>query len=282
MEKEISMQQEINKRSKGLNSFQLKVIALVLMVLDHIYYFFGFTEQVPVLFSQLGRISGYIFLFIVLEGFQHTRSRKKYIGRMYGLSVLMGCINYSIVSFGFARPDGFYPINNIFATFTLVLVVISGIEGLKQKQWLKGLGCLAVAIVPNGLAYLVPMHMMPVLGLVMTTVLPLPMFVEGGIFYVIAGILLYVLRKCKAVQMTVFGVFTLTWTIGMPYLMGMELSVSSLIHMYYEWMGIFAIPFMCLYNGEKGRSMKGFFYSFYPLHVYGFYILSVLFYHMIK
>ena len=33
---------------------------------------------------------------------------------------------------------------------------------------------------------------------------------------------------------------------------------------YYEWMGAFALIFMFLYNGEKGKSMKSLFYIFYP------------------
>lgn len=280
---EVKQQEGVNRSvvpiwKNGLTGFQIKVIALVLMVFDHIHYFFEYTGQVPTLFSQLGRISGYLFLYMVLEGFSHTRSRKKYIRRMYGMSVLMGTINYCIATFGLSRTDGFYPINNIFATFTLILILIEGIECLKQKKRVQGIAFLAVGILPNCLAYLLPMSMMPVLGLVMTTVLPLPMFVEGGIFYVIAGLILYGFKKRKVLQISVFGIFTLLWTIGMPLLMGIDLTVANLFTTYYEWIGIFAIPFMCLYNGQRGRSMKGFFYAFYPVHVYVFYILSFIFF----
>ena len=40
---------------KGLDGTQLKTIALVLMVLDHIHYFFEFTGCIPTVFSMLGR-----------------------------------------------------------------------------------------------------------------------------------------------------------------------------------------------------------------------------------
>ncbi|MGL4800258.1 MAG: TraX family protein [Cellulosilyticaceae bacterium] len=261
---------------RGLSHFDLKVIALILMVCDHLYYFFEFTGKVPVFFSQIGRISGYLFLFVVLEGFKHTSNRKKYILRLYGLSVLMGCIKYGIIILGFARPDGFYPMNNIFATFTLLALSWQGIDYVKEKKWTKGTGMLGLVIVPNLLAFLVPMDMMPVLGLVMTTVLPLPMFVEGGVFWLLSGVILYVFKERKALQMWLFGLYTLAWTIGMPMAMGIELTFTNLFTMYYEWMGIFAIPFMLLYNGERGRSMKAFFYVFYPAHVYVFYIISYL------
>ena len=42
---------------KGLDGTQLKTIALVLMVLDHIHYFFEFTGCIPTVFSMLGRLS---------------------------------------------------------------------------------------------------------------------------------------------------------------------------------------------------------------------------------
>ncbi|MEG1135019.1 MAG: TraX family protein [Cellulosilyticaceae bacterium] len=263
-----------NVVKKGFTNFDLKVIALILMIGDHLYYFFGYTEKIPVLFSQVGRLSGYIFLFVVLEGFKHTSNRKKYVLRLYGLSVLMGCMNYGIMTMGLIRKDGFYPMNNIFATFTLLTIIWQGIDYLKERKKLKGIGFLSLAIVPNLLAFLLPMHMMPILGGVMTTVLPLPMFVEGGVFWLLSGVILYVFKEHKKLQMTLFGVYTLLWTIGLPLFMGMELSISNLFSTYYEWMGIFAIPILILYNGERGKSMKRFFYIFYPAHVYIFYFIS--------
>lgn len=46
---------------KGLDGTQLKTIALVLMVLDHIHYFFEFTGCIPTVFSMLGRLSAPLF-----------------------------------------------------------------------------------------------------------------------------------------------------------------------------------------------------------------------------
>ena len=52
---------------KGLDGTQLKTIALVLMVLDHIHYFFEFTGCIPTVFSMLGRLSAPLFLFCTVE-----------------------------------------------------------------------------------------------------------------------------------------------------------------------------------------------------------------------
>ena len=43
------------KHFRGLSGFDLKCLAMVLMVLDHLHYFFEFTGRIPLLFSQLGR-----------------------------------------------------------------------------------------------------------------------------------------------------------------------------------------------------------------------------------
>ena len=67
----------------GLSGFDLKCLAMILMVLDHIHYFFDFTGRIPLLFSQLGRLSGWLFLFCTAEGFAHTSNRRRYVLRCY-------------------------------------------------------------------------------------------------------------------------------------------------------------------------------------------------------
>jgi len=42
----------------------------------------------------------------------------------------------------------------------------------------------------------------------------------------------------------------------------------------YQWMMIAALPFIILYNGERGpHSLKYLFYAFYPLHIWALYII---------
>lgn len=64
---------------------------------------------------------------------------------------------------------------------------------------------------------------------------------------------LYLLRYVKGLQL-LGGALAFTWEFPAPV----------------------SFAFVALYNGEKGRSMKHFFYGFYPVHLLVLYLVSVL------
>lgn len=43
-----------------------------------------------------------------------------------------------------------------------------------------------------------------------------------------------------------------------------------------QWMMIFALPFIFMYNGKRGKNIKYFFYLFYPLHIWLLYIIGYI------
>ncbi|MGL4914437.1 MAG: TraX family protein, partial [Romboutsia sp.] len=55
---------------KKLNAFQIKVFALILMLMDHLY--FAFPQVFPLWFHPLSRVVSPIFAFLLVEGFFHT------------------------------------------------------------------------------------------------------------------------------------------------------------------------------------------------------------------
>lgn len=122
----------------GFTSYSLKVLALLLMTLDHIYYYLGGgILPVPHFFTLLGRISAPLFLFAMAEGFSHTHDRKAYLKRMYIASVLMSVGNDLINSY-LPHPNGAMVINGMFATLFLVGLYIWAvellIESVKEKN----------------------------------------------------------------------------------------------------------------------------------------------------
>jgi len=75
-----------------LNSFQLKCIAIITMVIDHMGAVL-FPEYL--LFRYVGRISFPIFCFLLVEGFFYTRNVKKYMLRL-GMFALLSEIPYDL------------------------------------------------------------------------------------------------------------------------------------------------------------------------------------------
>ena len=269
----------------SLSGFQLKYIALIAMVFDHIHYFFDYTGKIPIWFAMIGRLAAPLFLFSVIEGFIHTRNRKKYFLKIYVLAILMGLIQFGFYNFlhPLVRPDGFFPRNMMLSSFAILLVALQGIAWIQEKKYLKGIPTLLFPI-------LLPWLMMPFylssqdkpifmffLNLLNFTVLPVHTLIsDGGTWLLLTGIAMYLCHKNLKKEVLAFVSVSLVWV-----LMAIVLSRPSfhdLMFKYFEWMEIFAAPLMLCYNGQRGKASKYLFYVFYPTHIYLLYALSVIFY----
>ena len=250
---------------KGLSGTALKTIALVLMLMDHIHYFFEFTGCIPEWFSMLARLSAPLFLFCTVEGFAHTHDRKRYFFRIWCIGAGMAAVQFFMIyAKAFRRGDGFYPQNAIFQDFVLLCVIWQGIDWVRAKKYGKGIAAIA-AVVGWPFLFAAVLGMFPqlmqrpiisaVLAFVITS--PVPMWTsitDGGWGYLVSGVLLYLLRNHRKAQM-----FTT----------------------YYEWFGVAAAVLMLAYNGTRGSGHKQLFYWFYPAHVYLLYGVSCLVYRLI-
>lgn len=269
-------------KERGLTSSGLKWIALVLMILDHIHYFFDFTGCIPVWFSMLGRLSAPLFLFCLVEGFTHTRNRKIYFIKVYVISILMNGFLFLMMSGALPiRPDGFYPLNGMMTSFTLLMVVFQGIDWLREKRWGRGLAAvvlpLAWPILAGVLMGAVPALQMP-LAVLGYTILPMwnsnP---DANISVILWGILLYVFRENRKIQAGAFAGFTLLYSFVLPVMVfsrSPEFHLGMMFTAVYEWYGALAAALMLCYNGKRGKGPKTFFYLFYPAHIYILYALS--------
>lgn len=267
---------------KGLNGTTLKILALLLMTIDHIAYFVlpytGLPFQVGVGLHWIGRIAAPIFIFMVAEGFYHTRNRKKYIVRLYGWSVLMGLGN-ELLNTVLPHPEGAIIFNNIFATMCVITVYLMMIEwirkGIREKQvkWVVlGIVGMCVPIILTAVTFGVMEMGYTVLLRWMMFFVPTPMFVEGGIIWVILGIGLYLCRRSKKR----LGIFYCLFCAMYFYMMaGAGITYENLFLLNYQWMMVFALPLILLYNGQKGKSMKYLFYVYYPVHCYVLYAVGV-------
>lgn len=259
--------------NKGMTGFQLKVLGVVTMVLDHLGEFFLFLG-VPMWFHWIGRIAAPIFLFESSEGFIHTSNRKRYLFRLLAGYWLMGIINMILNQY--FTIDGAIVINNVFGTLFLGTVYMQACEYFKQKKFVKG---MIWFLVPTLLSVFVMILLSSgsllasKFGLlffqIFTLLVPTLMMTEGGILFVLLAVLFYLFHGRKALQiaaLVIAAAITLILGGGIQYAFTFN----------FQWMMFLAAIPIILYNGEKGRSMRNFFYIFYPAHIAIFAVISFL------
>lgn len=143
-----------------LSGSWLKIIAVTTMLIDHLALFYlgrmaPFQEALftvggrPVtwylLMRTVGRISFPIFAFLIVEGFLHTRSRKRY-GINLLLFAFLSEIPWNLVHTG----TWHYPAQNVFFTLFLGYLGLCAIEYFKDdRKRMAGslLGLLVLSVV---------------------------------------------------------------------------------------------------------------------------------------
>ena len=90
----------IPQKYKVLSGSVLKTIALVSMIIDHVAFVFSYKFTKPLftvgiksysaytIMRWIGRIAFPIYCFLLVEGFLHTRDRKKYALRLFAFAVI--------------------------------------------------------------------------------------------------------------------------------------------------------------------------------------------------
>ncbi|GCF92677.1 membrane protein [Enterococcus florum] len=262
---------------KGLNGFQLKIIGVITMVIDHLGQFFTFLGA-PLWFHWIGRIAAPIFLFESSEGFVHTRSRKKYMFRLLVGFWIMGGIDWILKTY--FSVDNELVINNIFGTIFLGTVFMQAVEHLRNgvsekssRTFLKGILWFVVPLLLSALPlfFLAQGELSTVsMGIfrTFTFLIPTLLLTEGGFLFVLLAVLFYLFHGKKALQAASLVVIAL-----------IVLFAGGLQHPFtenFQWMMLLSAVPIILYNGEKGRSMRNFFYYFYPAHIALFAIVSFL------
>ena len=281
---------------KGLSGTALKTIALVLMLMDHIHYFFEFTGCIPEWFSMLARLSAPLFLFCTVEGFAHTHDRKRYFFRIWCIGAGMAAVQFFMIyAKAFRRGDGFYPQNAIFQDFVLLCVIWQGIDWVRAKKYGKGIAAIA-AVVGWPYLFAAVLGMFPqlmqrpivsaVLAFVITSPLPLwTSITDGSWSFLLGGALLYALRGRRKVQLTVWALVIFLCDFVLIFGMACRQEGFVWTQMFtnnYEWFGVAAVLLMLLYNGQRGSGHKQLFYWFYPAHVYLLYGASCLVYNVLR
>lgn len=239
---------------KCLNGAHLKLIAMVCMLLDHIWATFSGGQM---WMTAVGRIAFPIFAFQVAEGYAHTKNFKKYLLRMFLFAVI------SEIPFNFML--GGWWINpfhqNVMFTFCIALLMMRLIDRAAGKHWaLRLLVTVAVLV----LGYL--------LGVIT--------FVDYGGYGVLMVLVFWLFRNVK-----------FHWLIQLAAMICINcILMKGLQHEFFlfghrflfpnQGFALLAMIPIGLYGGKRGVGQKWFqyaVYAFYPVHMLVLYLIAVLF-----
>lgn len=251
---------------------QLKRVALITMIIDHIG---SFLPGMPVWFRCIGRISAPLFIFCCVQSFHNTSSKQKFLLRLYISSMIMTVGNFIINSLAAnSYQDVLH--NNFFLTlFIGALIVymydkwkIRGIIIFVFYQFLLYLFAGYGSIWFKGIMYFVADYFAPQIG-------GLIFAAEGGITYILLFVLMYYVKdriRLLSGLMVCCSLFLYVFSkrVNSPFLSDL-LALSPIQHLL-----IFSLPFFFLYNGKKGRGSKYFYYIFYPIHIWLLFIVGRL------
>lgn len=228
-----------SKSRWGLSNNQLKMVAMVTMLLDHVGK--AILPKWTIL-QILGRLSFPIFAYMIAEGCVHTKHKLRYFLHLAILA--LGC---QLVYF-FVMGSLYL---SVLVTFSVSMLVIFSIDAFrKRKRPLRFLLMLVVAAGAVFLAEIAPR-----------------MFAGSGLVldYGLYGVLFPVVIYCMPGKYTKL--------MGAAVLLVCKGFLSGGIH----WFGLLTLPLLFLYNGKRGKyKMKYVFYVFYPVHLGLIYLVQVL------
>lgn len=237
------------KKLKCINALELKLLAMALMLCDHMW-----ATVLPDIgwISNLGRLAFPIFAFQIVEGFYQTHDRKKYIRRML-VFALISEIPFDLMTSGV----WFYPFHqNVMVTFLIGLLMLSWMERVRGTLW----------------KYLLVSAICAALSIVLGSIVMADYFQFG----LLTVLLFYWTRNWK------YG-----WVIqlaGMIWIHGIYMgSLELTMHLFgqtfdipQQGLAVLSLIPIWMYNGKQGYHSKPVqyaCYAFYPVHMLILYFL---------
>jgi len=230
-----------------LDAYQLKLIAIIAMILNHIVIAWWAITPTALAFPMyaVGGLTFPIMAFFVVEGYKHTSSLKKYVSRI--LIVGLIALPFHFLTLGLALA----PALNIMFTIALSLSVLALYDRIKSRPlfWV----IYILLIIPASLIF------------------------EWSFPGVTMVLLFYIIKNETARRIIPpISAVVLSALISLIYLIpGIEIPEEGLMGdpMFVNVsstfvIGILLAPVLLMrFNGERGKNMKWLFYIFYPAHL---------------
>jgi hypothetical protein len=218
-----------------MNTFQIKIFAMIFMVVDHV----GAVLFPQIFFLRLiGRLSFPLFAWLAANGSVHTTNIKRYLVRLFGFAVI------SQVPFYFFHRliDPTTWATNIF--FTL------------------GIGVGVIAVLKTNRRATV--QILAICGGALLAQLLHTDYGAFGVLFIIVCYLYY--RSMPKMAVTLVALICCSYIIPSVLQIVQTHAVENPLKLF-EPIGLASFAFVAYYNGQQGKKMKYSFYMFYPLHL---------------
>lgn len=229
-------------KKPSLSGSTLKIIALIIMLIDHIGavivvrtmstpgFDHDFWNSLYWPLRYIGRLAFPIFCFLLVEGFCHTSNVKKYFSGMVLFAII------SEIPFDLALTGNLvdFRFQNVFWELAVGILAMIALRYIEKNEF----------------TYVLQI----VLRLAVIAVFALgaeALQFDYGMYGIISIVALYVFQYNKLPQLLV-GAVSFCW----------------------EQVAPLAFLLIALYNGKRGRKIKYAFYIFYPAHLLLLYIIA--------
>ncbi len=225
-------------KTKGINASELKYIAILAMLIDHIAWLFIPTaEAAGQAMHFVGRITAPVMCFFISEGYHYTKNLRRYFTRMCIFAVI------SHFAYAYCFNGGFLEsgTESVIATLTLSLLTVHVVNSEK---------------------------------IIMALKLPIILFIayfaeqcDWGATLIIFTLTFELARGNRKNQLIAYSASAFIYV--MPVI-GLLINGYDIFWENIYKFGVFLpVPLLMLYNGEKGggKYTKWVFYIFYPAHL---------------
>lgn len=230
-----------------MNANQLKLFMMGLMVLDHIAYFIP--PELSLIFHVITRCVGVFFAYMAVEGVKYTRNFYRYNARLYAWAIIMMTGN-TILNNLLNNPKTIL-YNNIFLTLAVGVTLLGVTKKLKET----------IPFVMKGLL-LVTLIVLLLVG---------AMFTEGGLVILPFMLITFLTQNHKILRNRLYLTLSLLLFIMNFQWLGELGPTLQMLAYNSDFLFITVLPFIALYNGERGSQslfFKYLFYFFYPAHLW--------------
>lgn len=241
-----------------MTSYRIKIIALICMTADHFYVF---VPNTPSYLHWIGRLAAPLFIFILTWSIDYTKNIFIFVLRLYFFNVLIGMLFFTLNTICFKGNNTLYM--NMFGTlFCIALLITIAVKVSEIKRRI--LYMILALTIPCVAAAITSLYS-ETCFIIGNIFFPNVMYCDGGVLWILIGILIYYTKEEKKRLTWVFilisiVVFVIDLLICIP-------NLGGILKDHCQWMMLFALPVILAYNNEEGKKNKYLFYLYYPVHI---------------